>query len=278
MSIPNNVIGVPRACLARSFVLLIDSSFVSHNSTTSLKSILEIVSKFASISTYFRSIILDITCHFFNTCKFPLRIPENITLVHLLSKALPNSLFSIEYNLNQIFNSPIQLRSVKLFCSQNFTEEPVTIDLFNQFFSLHSSLFVSNLSLTCKFDCLLFDSIISTLPVLTSMSVTEYSSNDRGIRNGAFTFPQSLSKLSSLNVYSNGNLDISNVTSLKNLSCSCSWRCHVVVSGLASLSELKSLDLHRVNVDKGLHPNTCLEIINLDQIKINSMVLFIFKS
>ncbi|KAL0212387.1 hypothetical protein RCL1_006013 [Eukaryota sp. TZLM3-RCL] len=275
VSIHHNVISVPRACLARSFVLLIDSSFVSHNSTSSLKSILEIVSKYASVSTYFRSIILDVTCHFFNTCNFPLRIPENNSLVDLLNKTFPNSPFSIEYYFNQVFdfNSPLHLDSVRISRCQNYTEEPVTIDLFNQFFSLHSPLFVSNLSLTCKFDCLLFDSIISTLPVLTSMSITEYSSNDRGSRNGVSTFPQSLSQLSSLTVYSNGNLDISNMTSLNNLSCSCSWRCHVVVSGLASLSELQSLDLHCVGVDTGLHPNACLEVINLEEVSTQSLVL-----
>ncbi|KAL0217800.1 hypothetical protein RCL1_008649 [Eukaryota sp. TZLM3-RCL] len=266
---------LPRVCLVQVLHSILSTPI--HDSSIQdpvLLTILKSLSHYGTISSLFRSAVLDSVFLFLNTSVPVFDYRKYSSHLRFLHKLFPSFSFSIK-----IITSP-DLVLPSFLIKQLFVEPPksvnqITAEDAKALLSIHLVSSLQSLGLS-KFTLnqSLFTLLVSCCPLLRDLTL------DSCIFPGSvFVLPSCLVQLTTLTmVVSLENegertnaFDVSNLLKIENLNVR--GLNGSTIMGLAQLSSLQNLALRSVSVTEGLHPSVRLITLQLDFIRAKSSEL-----
>ncbi|KAL0213443.1 hypothetical protein RCL1_007069 [Eukaryota sp. TZLM3-RCL] len=265
---------IPRSCLFQSLLHLL-----SHSPSNILDSLnqLKFVSKYATVSNFFRSLVFEvISCFITNTNSL-----VDINKLKFLPLCTSSCLFRLKFNSIPSFLplDPLRIKSISI---DNL--ETAHLDDLEQDLILLSTLIncnqVEEISLPGLFNVSICLLIVRQFPSLLSLTVASVF-----IDSTSFKFSSQLCKLSKLVLCLNRSsvfldqIDVSNMINLIELSITNSSPRVKLLIGLDELTLLCNLELGNVHPASTLHPSVQLSTLTLTNMKQDGFIsLFVNKS
>ncbi|KAL0217521.1 hypothetical protein RCL1_008102 [Eukaryota sp. TZLM3-RCL] len=221
------------------------------------------LSKFANVSSFFRSTILRSVSSFLITTNPSFTYPKHKSQLKFLQQFFHACSFSIISLINSTsipdFNS-ISMNSLSL----HDLDDTLKDTLVHQILLCNKIYKLENLSVTCICSQWLLDELSLMLPCLKSLTL-----NDTILSTEILIFPSNFESLTVLTIELSStrklsNIDVSRLFNLQKLSF---WgHSQSFLSGLSSLSRLSFLSLRNVSRCDALHPQATLSFLSVDNI------------
>ncbi|KAL0224619.1 hypothetical protein RCL1_002531 [Eukaryota sp. TZLM3-RCL] len=240
-----------------------------------------ILSKYSSISEYFRSCFLATISNVIQCDNPVLDLVANYSAVSTLFRYISPHCIKVKSNTSIVFPFPTHLiTSLTLdFCNSYTTTSQIDWEHLSTYYKANN---FCNLSHLCFSNAYILNLNLLTTMFSNIISLEFYNCSFRLFcSNTDIIVPQTLSQLKSLSVHycnigesmqdlkKSFTIDVSNLRALKVLSISSSLRCCII--GLSLLPDLKNLSLECVTTIDELHPGVRLDSINIQNYYANTL-------